>query len=90
MYQKQNLHTHCTYCDGKDAPEEMIQEAITKGFDSLGFSSHSYHPYLKTIRLNAESEAAYKKEITALKEKYKDQIDIFLGIHQCGNKRTRN
>ena len=80
MYQKQNLHTHCTYCDGKDTPEEMIQEAITKGFDSLGFSSHSYHPYLKTIRLNAESEAAYKKEITALKEKYKDQIDIFLGI----------
>ena len=25
---KQNLHTHTTYCDGKDTPEEMILRAI--------------------------------------------------------------
>ncbi|MBR2387969.1 MAG: histidinol-phosphatase [Clostridia bacterium] len=80
MYKKQNLHTHCTFCDGKNTPEEMILEALSKGFDSLGFSSHSYHPYLKTTRINAENEAAYLKEITLLKETYKGQIDIFLGI----------
>ncbi len=80
MYKKQNLHTHCTFCDGKDSPEEIIIEAISRGFDSLGFSSHSYHPNLKITRINAESEAAYKKEILALKEKYRGQIDIFLGI----------
>ena len=80
MYQKQNLHTHCTYCDGRDTPEEMIEAALLLGFDSLGFSSHSHHPYLKTTRINAESEAAYLKEIASLKEKYKGKIDIFLGI----------
>jgi len=80
MYKKQNLHTHCTFCDGKDTPEAMVQTAIEKGFDSLGFSSHSYHPYLKTTRINAENEAAYLKEVASLKEKYKGQIDIFLGI----------
>lgn len=42
MYQKQNLHTHTCFCDGKDTPEEMIQEALKRGFDSLGFSMHSY------------------------------------------------
>ena len=41
----QNLHQHCTFCDGKDTPEEMIAYAIEKGFDSIGFSSHSYNPY---------------------------------------------
>lgn len=37
MYQKQNLHTHTCFCDGKDTPEELIQEALKRGFDSLGF-----------------------------------------------------
>ncbi len=80
MYKKQNLHTHSTYCDGKDTPEEMVRAAIEHGFDSLGFSTHSYHPYMRTNRLSAESEAAYKKEINLLKEKYRGQIDIYLGI----------
>ena len=38
----QNLHTHTTYCDGRDTPVEMIESAIAQGFDSIGFSGHSY------------------------------------------------
>ena len=34
---KQNLHTHSIFCDGKDTIEEMTLEAISKGFDILGF-----------------------------------------------------
>ena len=41
----QNLHTHSTYCDGKDTPEEIINAALDMGFDSVGFSSHSYMHY---------------------------------------------
>ncbi len=37
---KQNLHTHCRFCDGKDTIEDLVRTAIDKGFDSLGFSSH--------------------------------------------------
>ena len=36
----QNLHTHSTYCDGADTPEEMIETALEKGFTSIGFSGH--------------------------------------------------
>ena len=38
---KTNYHTHTVWCDGKDTPESMIKAAIGKGFDVIGFSSHS-------------------------------------------------
>ena len=43
MIYTQNLHTHCTHCDGKDTPEEMIETALSLGFTGLGFSAHSYN-----------------------------------------------
>ena len=36
-----NFHTHTTFCDGTGTPEQMVVSAIEKGFDVLGFSSHS-------------------------------------------------
>lgn len=76
----QNLHTHTTFCDGKDTPEEMIHHALKKGFGSIGFSGHSYMYYSPTFSLSMQNPQGYKDEITTLKEKYKDQIDIFLGL----------
>lgn len=38
---RQNLHTHTTFCDGKNTAEEMILAALELGMDSLGFSGHS-------------------------------------------------
>ena len=37
-----NFHTHTTFCDGKDTPEQMVLAAIQKGFSALGFSGHAY------------------------------------------------
>ena len=81
MTDMQNLHIHSTYADGKDRPEEMILEAISKGFDSIGFSEHSYmhfssYPYQMTV----EDMSVYKNEIRTLKKKYKDKIEVFCGI----------
>ena len=81
----QNLHQHCTFCDGKDTPEEVVLEAIKKGFGAIGFSSHCYMPIV-TYSMTAESTPEYCKEINRLKEVYKDQIDVFLGLeydHCC-------
>lgn len=78
---KQNLHTHSTYADGKDTPEEMILEAIARGFDSIGFSEHSYMPFSTSkSQLKPTDTEKYRAEIYGLKAKYKDQIDIFCGI----------
>ncbi len=80
MY-KQNLHTHTSYTDGTDAAEALVLEAIDRGFDSIGFSEHSFVRYSKYPRqLTEPREALYGKEIRALREKYKERIDIFCGL----------
>lgn len=81
MKNKQNLHIHTTYADGKDTPKEIITEAIKRGFDSVGFSEHSYmefsdYPY----QMTPERAEDYKREIRALKEKYRGIIDVFCGM----------
>ena len=81
MKNKQNLHIHSTYADGKDQPEAMIQTAIERGFDSIGFSEHSYmefsdYPHQMTVAKMAD----YIQEIRALQNKYADQIEIFCGL----------
>lgn len=75
----QNLHTHCTFCDGKNTPEEIIEEAIKKGFDSIGFSSHATSDLADTVEL-ADKEHDYHKNVSLLKTKYADKIKIFLGL----------
>ena len=75
-----NFHTHTTYCDGKSTAEEMVQKAIELGFTKLGFSGHSYTEFDLEPCMTREGTEEYKKEITALKEKYKDKIEILLGI----------
>lgn len=81
MDNKQNLHIHTTYADGKDKPEEIVLEALKRNFDSIGFSEHSYmsfsdYPYQMTV----EDAEDYKAEIRALKAKYRGKIDIFCGM----------
>lgn len=68
---KTNYHTHSTFCDGRDAPEDLVRAAIAKGFDALGFSSHS--EMLK-------DPSAYRDAIRALAAKYRGQIRILCGI----------
>lgn len=80
MNYKQNLHTHTNRCDGIDTPEEMILAAISKGFDSIGFSGHSCNQYSSYKLITLETTQAYRKEIYELKEKYKGRIDVFCGL----------
>ena len=81
MINKQNLHTHTTYVDGKDKPEEMILEAIDRGFDSIGFSEHTFLRYsLYPNRLTPEKMKLYKQELHQMKQKYAGVIDVFCGL----------
>ncbi len=76
---KSNFHTHTTYCDGKNSPEEMVLAAIDNGMHALGFSVHSYTSRDLSYCIRKEKIEDYKKEINALKEKYKDKISIYCG-----------
>ena len=70
---KANYHTHSTFCDGRDTPEEIVKTALRKNFTHLGFSGHMD----PDIHMDL---GAYTQEIRRLKELYRDKIDIFLGI----------
>ena len=81
MENKQNLHTHSTWSDGKNTPRELIEEAIARGFSSIGFSEHSYMYFSPTPKQFYISEMEpYRQEIRRLKEEYADRIDVFCGL----------
>lgn len=76
----QNLHTHTTYCDGIDTPEQVVQQAISLGMDSIGFSEHSplfYSPLYNDIK---EKNKRYREEIRRLKDAYRGKIHILCGL----------
>lgn len=80
MKYQQNLHTHCTYCDGIDSMEAMIQKAIELNFDTLGFSSHAPMQFETDYAIRNEKLLDYCKEIESLKKQYKDKIKILRGL----------
>ena len=78
-----SLHTHNTFCDGKNTIEEMIEEAIKLGFSSIGISSHAYTGYsFDECGIKKDSIEDYFKAVEDAKERYKDKIDVFLGMEE--------
>ncbi len=75
-----NFHTHSTFCDGKNTPEEMVLYAIEHNFSVLGFSSHGYTDF--DLRYCMKDTDGYIECILKFKEKYKDKIEILLGIEE--------
>jgi len=75
-----NFHSHTTFCDGKHSAEEMVLSAISKGFDSFGFSGHGYTDFDLSYCMKNTDE--YIKTINLLKEKYQDKIQVYLGVEE--------
>lgn len=72
-------HTHTHYCDGKDAPEVLIQKALELGFVSLGFSGHGCAPH-DSVGMLWENELKYRAELRQLQRDYADRIEVLLGV----------
>lgn len=82
---RQNLHTHTTFCDGKDTAREMVEAAIALGMDSLGFSGHSPYPAdipQDWVMQETDVLRRYRQEIIRLRQVYGDRIQLFLGLEQ--------
>ena len=83
-----NYHSHTARCGhawGTD--DEFIQAAIDAGFSVLGISEHSPWPFQDGYqeidsrqRIRVEELDAYIADMQALKEKYRDRINIRIGL----------
>ena len=80
-----NYHTHTFRCHhATDLPEEYIKRAVENGIRYMGFSEH--FPYICSdgheakYRLYVSECCDYYSELVALREKYKDRVDIKIGF----------
>ena len=72
-----NFHSHCLYCDGTLEPEAHIKAALKEGIISYGFSSHCPVPFKNAWSMKVENISNYLSDINRLKDKYRDQIQIY-------------
>lgn len=76
-----SYHLHTTFCDGKNAAEEMILAAIEAGCSEIGFSGHSHLPG-EEWTMSEQGTREYFDTLSTLREKYKDKIRVYIGIEQ--------
>lgn len=75
-----NLHTHSDYCDGIASLETMVRAAVDAEYLVLGFSGHSPLPFPNEYAMTPAKEAKYIADLQQLKEKYREQIEILIGL----------
>ena len=82
---KTNYHMHtkrCMHASGTD--EEYVKSAIKNGYEEIGFSDHSPWKYdsdfVAHMRMPLSQFDDYYTSIASLREKYKDQISIKIGL----------
>lgn len=80
-----NYHTHtwrCSHAQGTE--EEYVQAAIQRGLKTLGFSDHAPYcfpeGYYSGFRMKPEQMADYASVILGLRQRYRNRIDIHLGV----------
>lgn len=78
--QLSNYHSHCLFCDGRSTPENFIRFAIAHKFRAYGFSSHSPLPFETNWNMSKDDMPEYLAEIERLKHKYKEQLEIYVGL----------
>ena len=60
--------------------EDFVRFAVAKGVKKYGFSSHAPLPFQTAWNMNQDDFPYYKQEFYRLKEKYKPDLELFLGL----------
>ncbi len=67
-----NFHTHTTFSDSENTPEEVVLTAIDNGFASIGFSDHGYTDFDLITKFDEQGEYFFleNKEYTEIAQWY--------------------
>ncbi len=78
---KSDYHMHTNYSpDSNEKMEDMVKSAIKLGFDEIVFTDHQEYTVFETPYSNEIDFDKYIIEYSDLKERYKKDINILLGI----------
>ena len=74
-----SVHTHTTFCDGKNTVAEMAQAAYDAGLTTIGFSGHSYVP-AERFGIPPEQLPAYQREVKRVAAAWQGRLEVLLGL----------
>lgn len=79
---KADFHVHSEFSsDGKSTMEEMINQAIRLGLETICFTDHMDYDYPSNNKYTFELKTVeYIEKLEAMKERYRSQIEILTGI----------
>lgn len=81
LTKKVDLHNHTSLCNHANGTmEEYVLRAIKCGIDVFGFSCHNPMDFDSKYRMSFEALSFYLDEYERLREKYKDKIDLKIGL----------
>lgn len=75
-----NYHSHTYYCDGKNNPQDYIEEAIDQNLIAYGYSSHAPVPFDCDWTVPQIKISQYISDVLQIKNKYSDKIQVYLGL----------
>lgn len=76
-----DFHMHTCFSGDCDTPaEEMIESAIQKGLSSICITDHNDPDFPPSENCFDLDTPAYLTALTALQERYKEQIDVRIGV----------
>ena len=76
-----SVHTHSSFCDGKNSLEAMAAAAYAAGVRYFGASSHSRTPIVSDEDfIMPVGPEDYRAAVLALREQYADRMEVLLGL----------
>ena len=78
-YSHTNYHSHCDFCDGHAPMQEFVEAAIAHGLVAYGVTSHTTFP-TPGKSLQPDTYEPYFAEFFRLKELYRRQIELYVGL----------
>ncbi len=79
---KCDFHVHTNFCDGKNSPEQVVEQAIKLNMEKLGLCVHSYTFFDESYCVRKERQKEFVETVHALKDKYRDKLEIYCGVEQ--------
>ena len=82
---RESFHNHTWRCNHAENTErEYVENAVSGGMTKLGFSDHAPYVfengYYSGFRMKPDQIQGYFDTLEALKQEYRDKIDIYIGF----------